>query len=90
MCYCAYMKKIINVTHPEIILDLQVVRVEIQDNLECKRRPGCVIAIDALLQFWFSHMPLERAEFMADWKTPVHNYPNSRRRSPGQFAKGEE
>ncbi len=78
--------KVIKVTNADMMKDLELVRATIHTDLGCKRKPGSMIAIDLLLQFWFNFSLERQNDFLKEWKTRVVGYPNSERLNPGSFA----
>lgn len=80
-------RTVMRVTNPEILSRLDLMLESVRNTIECKRRPGIQVGLDALLQFWFQSDSERRRHFLMCWKTPVVGYPNSIRKNPGQFAR---
>ena len=66
--------KIVKVTNQDMMADLERVRDDIHAQLDCKRRPGCMVAIDALVQFYFAQESDIQGDFLCDWTTRVIGY----------------
>lgn len=80
-------RTVMRITNPQILNRLDMMLEELRNAIECRRRPGIQVGLDALLQFWFLSDLANRSVFLKRWKTPVVGYPNSIRKNPGQFAR---
>lgn len=81
---------VMRITNAEVLRKVDQAREDLRELLGCRRHPGIQVTIDLLLEAWRTMSSEDQRRLVADWKTPVHGYPNSIHENLGQFASKKE